>query len=130
MTEATCQSIESQDGLIQNTSGNQTTQESTSTDTVPDTRRLLPDIEMLPTVLDGLNLLIQKLDSSSSENNLTGIAHHAHSTIRVIPDTLPKTRTPESTSTRLLDGLHQPSNGKTRSRELNTTDTAQVTERP
>jgi hypothetical protein len=78
-------------------------------------------------VLTGLSKLIEKLDTSSSENNPTGIALLAHSTIRVPLNTLLKTRTPESTSTRISqDGRNQPSDGKTPTRELHTTDIAQA----
>jgi len=103
--------------------------EFTFTDIALDTKRLLPTTEMLPTAPTGPNLLIQKPSTSSSENNPTGIVHLAHCTTQVPQLTLLRTRTPESTSTRLQDGKHQPSSGKTRLRELHITDTAHLTER-
>jgi hypothetical protein len=74
--------------------------------------------------------LIQKPDTSSSENNLTGTAHHAHCTTREQPNTLLKTLRLESTFTQSLSGEHQPSNGNNGTRELLITDTAHLTREP
>jgi len=101
--------------------------ESTSTDTVPDTRRPLTVTEMSNSVVTGLRKLIQKLDSSSSDTNLTGIAHLVHSTIPVPLLTLLLTEIPESISTESQDGRDQTLDGRSTSRELHTTDTAQDT---
>jgi hypothetical protein len=88
------------------------------------------DTEMSHSAVTGLRKLIQKLDSSSSDTNLTGIAHHAHSTTREILDTLLLKLAPESISTQSEPGKHQPSNGNLTSRELLITDTAQLTREP
>jgi len=91
MTEATCLSIESPDGELLPTNGKSGTRDYTSTDTVPATKRLLLTIDQLKTVLTGLSKLIEKLDTSSSENNPTGIALLAHSTTPAPLNTLLKT---------------------------------------
>jgi len=101
--------------------------ESTSTDTAQDTRRQAMVSETSISVVTGLEKLILKQDSSSSELNPTGIVHLAHSITRVIPSTLLLTETPEFTSTESSTGNHQPSNGKIRLRELHIIDTAFLT---
>jgi len=77
---------------------------------------------MLDNADNGLDKLIQTLDSSSSENNPTGIVHHAQvTTMDTQPQELLLITTPTSTSTEseveLKDG---PEDG----RESNKTDTA------
>jgi hypothetical protein len=100
------------------------------TDTAHLTERLCTTPELFNNVLNGLETLIQTPDGSSSEDNLTGIAHLAQlHTEEPTPPELPKTREPESTSIQSRTGNHQPSSGKTRSEELHITDTAHLTER-
>jgi hypothetical protein len=69
------------------------------------------------------------LDTSSSDTNLTGIAHHAHNPTEV--ETLElNTRTQRSTSTESSDGEHQPSHGANGTEELHSTDTVPDTRNP
>jgi len=64
-------------------------------------------------------------DTSSSENNLTGIAHHAQTHTEVQLQELLLTTEPESTSTESRTGELQL--GREITREFHSTDTAQVT---
>jgi len=71
-------------------------------------------------------MLIQMLDTSSSEDSPTGIAHHAqHPTRDIQPQELPKTETPESASMLLDHGELQDGcqDGHTKSRADTALDT-------
>ena len=99
-TTQSCTSIESLDGEDHTTNGILPTEELQSTDTVRDTRREPSTTETSLTVPTGLEESIRKLDTSSSENNPTGIVHHAHTTTEVTqPTELLWIRTLESTFT-------------------------------
>jgi hypothetical protein len=105
------------------------TEELQPTDTVPDTRNLPTTTETSLTALDGSLKLIRKLDSSSTDSNPTGIAHHAHTPILdTQPLELLKTETLESSSTESSTGKHQPTSGKNGTEESLDTDTALATE--
>jgi len=72
--------IESLTGDHHSTHGETSTEELPTEDTAKVTRRASTATELLKLVEPGLERLIQKPDSSSTENNPTGIALHAHST--------------------------------------------------
>jgi hypothetical protein len=99
-------SIRSEDGERRTTHGRDGIEESPDTDTVPDTRNQPTTTEALRTVRTGLNQLMTKPDTSSSESKATGIAHHAQShTEEDLPE-LPST-TQESTLIESSTGDHQ-----------------------
>jgi hypothetical protein len=104
-----------------------TSRELQLTDTALDTESLHSTTELLRTVLDGSDKLIQKLSSSSSDMKVTTIAHHAHKATLDIQQQELVTRTPRSTSTESSLGNHQSSHGANCTRELHTTDTAKDT---
>jgi hypothetical protein len=93
-------STESSDGEHQPTFGKNGTEELLDTDTAQVTEELSTSSEMLELAVTGLNKPIQLLDTSSSENNPTGIAHHAQQDIEDTQlNTLLLITEPESTST-------------------------------
>jgi hypothetical protein len=128
VTTQLCTSIESLDGPHQNTNGKPVTEELLPTDTVKLISIKLITTEPLLLVPTGLDKLIRKLDSSSSECNPTGIAHHAHThTMDTQLKELLKTETQESSSSESSTGKHQPTSGRNGIEESKDTDTAQVT---
>jgi hypothetical protein len=95
----TSTSIESRTGKLQLGDGKNGTEELLSTDTVPDTRNQHSTTEVSELVVTGSEELIEKLDTSSSENNPTGIVHHAHTPTLDTPLLELHTRTQRSTLT-------------------------------
>jgi hypothetical protein len=78
----------------------------------------------------GLDQSTKKLDSSSTDNNPTGIAHHAHTpTLDTQPLELPSMSTPESSSTESSTGEPQLTSGKNGTEESQDTDTAAHTDK-
>jgi len=62
----------------------------------------------------GLDRLIHTPDTSSTEHNPTGIAHHAHKPTEETLQELPLTLAPTSTSSTSSTGNHQPGLRNTR----------------
>jgi hypothetical protein len=84
-------------------------------------------LELAPT---GLEELIKKLSSSSSECNPTGTVHHVN--IHMMDQLMEplKTETQESSSSESSTGKHQPTSGRNGTEESPDTDTVPDTEEP
>jgi hypothetical protein len=103
--------IESSDGEHQPIHGKNGIRELPTRDTVPDIESLLTTTEPSRLVVSGPNQLMMKPNGSSSENNPTGIAHHAHTPIMDIQLPEPHTITQESSYTESSTGDHQYTHG-------------------
>ena len=101
------------DGLHQSINGKPVTRELLPTDTVPSILTEHTTTDQLLLAPTGLEELIKKLSSSSSECNPTGTAHHVniHTMDTQLLEPL-KTETQESSSSESSTGKHQPTSGR------------------
>jgi hypothetical protein len=119
--------IESSDGEHQPTLGKNGIRELPTRDTVPDIESHPTATEPLRLVVSGSNQLMTKPNGSSSENNPTGIAHHAHTPTMDTAPPEPHTITQESSYTESSTGDHQYTHGARNTTSLLEEDSAEAT---